>query len=239
MSISRRTLKLVLKSLPHLHMCNSVLVLPPTGHILRGYAFERTPYKAQFYLWRLVMPLYRPTKYLQKSYGVRIPKGALVELPRDDLERAAGFVTEAISEDLPTLDKIREVEDFLNHISWMIGNTMPYFLLDLGLTYCMLGKPELAVEPFEDLELRLRDSMTYRLKEREAMRKKKSVWPRLARNAELSAEVGIAQHRRAVDLVAQLKSDRAELNRTIRAWESENIARFNLSKTMVNDPASA
>ena len=58
-------------------------------------------------------------------------------------------------------------------------------------------------------------------------------------HAELSAEVVIAQHRRAVDLVAQLKSDRAELNRTIKAWESENIARFNLSKTMVNDPASA
>jgi hypothetical protein len=232
MSISRRILKLVLKSLPHLSMCNDVLVLPPTGHILRGYGFERTPYKAQFYLWRVVMPLYRPTKHLHLSYSERIPRGALVELPRDDLEHAARFVTEVIAEDLPILDKFRDVEDFLNHISWMIGNTMPYFLLDLGLTYCMLGKPDMAVEPFEQLELRLRDFMARLLKEREAMRKKKSVWPRQALKAERSAELAVANHRLAADLVAQLKSDPAKVNQTISIWERENIARLNLIATM-------
>ena len=88
MSISRKTLTLVQRVLPSL--CLSMLVMPPTQNILRAYHFERTPYKGQFYLWRIVMPLYRPAEDLLLNYSDRLAEGELLQLSQDIADETLG-----------------------------------------------------------------------------------------------------------------------------------------------------
>src|SRR5690242_10850305 len=69
MSMSRTALKRVQKSLPQLRLCKDKLVLPPTGHVVRGFMLDGTPYKGTFYLWNWVSPLFRVTL----DYSTRMP----------------------------------------------------------------------------------------------------------------------------------------------------------------------
>jgi hypothetical protein len=138
--MSRKALKIVQKALPRLRLCKDVLVLPLTEHILRGYTFERTPYKETFYLWRVVLPLYRFNSRLILNYSHRIPKGDYVRLSKDAPDQSAVEVTRIISDDLPKLEVIRDPRDFLDYVGWMIGNDTPGFMLDLAVTYFLIGR---------------------------------------------------------------------------------------------------
>src|SRR5580704_9281631 len=153
MSMSRKALKLVQKALPELYLCKDKLVLPPTEHILRGFVFERTPYKETFYLWRLVLPLYRYHSRENLDYSARIPRGAYVHLSREAPDRTAAEVTRIISVDIPNLEKIRTPRDFLDHVGWMIGNDSPTFLLDLAATYFLVDRVDDAVASLRQVEV--------------------------------------------------------------------------------------
>jgi hypothetical protein len=117
-----------------------MLVIPPTQHILRAYELERTPYKGQFYLWRVVTPLYRPTEFVLLNYSNRLARGELLQLSKDAPDETAAAVTKLISDDFPALTKIGDPVDFFHHISWMIRNDTPSLLLDLALTYYMIDR---------------------------------------------------------------------------------------------------
>src|SRR5262245_37131170 len=102
MSLSRRVLRVVGGTLSGLRLCNRMLVVPPTGHMLRGFCFERTPYKGLFYLWRVIMPLYIPPRRgVVLNYSDRLAGGDYVQLSYEDLEGSAGRVAKLISESVP------------------------------------------------------------------------------------------------------------------------------------------
>jgi len=117
-----------------------MLVVFPTEHILRCFLFERTTEKAMDYLWRAVMPLYRPSKGIVLNYSSKIPKNAQkfnLDRPLDDVSQD---VLKVITDrDFRYLQRIRGPKEFLEHISWMIGNATITFRLDLALTHYMLG----------------------------------------------------------------------------------------------------
>jgi len=75
MSMQRKTLRLIQPRLKGTRLCKDVLVVLPTEHLLRGFLFERTPYKEMHYLWRVITPLYHPANHIYLDYSKRLSKG--------------------------------------------------------------------------------------------------------------------------------------------------------------------
>lgn len=214
MSMSRKALKLVQKALPQLRLSKDTLVLLPTEHILRGFMFERTPYKETFYLWRLVLPLYRFDSQKILNYSKRIPNGAYVHLSKEAPDESAAEVTRVISEDIPKLDVIRNPRDFLDHVAWMIGNPSPGFLLDLAVTYFLIGR-------YHEAELALGEIPSEA--EKQIVR---------YRREDRGFEYFDTMRRIAAQLAQNIRSNPAAAAQTISEWERKNIAAFELTDTM-------
>jgi hypothetical protein len=220
MSTSHKALKLVQKTLPQLCLCKDMLVLPPTEHILRGFSFDSTPYKEKFYLWRVILPLYRYHSRKTLDYSKRIPRGARVGLSRERPEHSAAEIATIISEDIPNMEGIRMPCDFLAHIGWMIGNDSPPFLLDLAVTYFLVGRVDDAVASLRQLETSSRALIAYYAA---ASRPKRPIIERLT-------EI----RRIAGNLAEQIADDPAAAAQTINEWERNNIAAFDLGRTVVD-----
>jgi hypothetical protein len=93
MSVPLNILRHVQRSLNGTQLCKDMLVVTPTEHILRGFLFERTTEKGMYYLWRVVMPLYRPANTVILNYSSRIPNAtALLGDLRTSPASAAGRV---------------------------------------------------------------------------------------------------------------------------------------------------
>jgi hypothetical protein len=214
MSMSRRTLKLVQKALPQLRLCKDKLVLPPTEHILRGYTFDRTPYKGTFYLWRLVLPLYRFDSRLVLNYSRRIPRGEYVHLSREAPEESAVEIARIISEDMPKLELIRQPRDFLDYVGWMIGNERPSFLLDLGVTYFLIGRSHEAVSTLGEIPAEIDKNI--------------SLYERGSEGFEHFSKM----RRLAIQLAQDIRGNPAAAGQTISDWEQKNIAEFELGDTL-------
>jgi hypothetical protein len=218
--MSRKALKLVQKALPELYLCKDRLVLPPTEHILRGFIFERTPYKETFYLWRLVLPLYRYHSRETLDYSERIPGSVHVHLSREAPAQTATDIVRIISEDIPKLQKIRTSRDFLDHVGWMIGNDRPNFLLDLGVTYFLVGRADDAVASLRQAAMQAQALIAY------YEPRSKVDDPLIGRMTEIR---DVAEH-----LAQQISVDSAGAAQTISNWERQNIAEFELGPTMAN-----
>lgn len=215
MSMSRRALKQVQKSLPQLHLCEDKLVLPPTEHVVRGFMLERTPYKGTFYLWRWISPLFRVTL----DYSTRIPKGEYVSLSRERPQESAVTLTNIVSADLASLENMRSPRDFLDHISWMIGNKTPNFLFDLAVTYFLLRRyPETLRALRETTEAAERTAEGF-------VRAGYSGNPVIATMYELRD--------RADSFSAAVRSDHLAAAEIVSNWERKNIEQFDLAGSVV------
>lgn len=154
MSIQRKTLRVVESMLEGTRLCKDVLVVLPTEHLLRGFVFERTLAKEMYYLWRVVMPLYRPANHITLSYSNRISKGEYIRLTRQELGQTAKRVAAIMSPGhLSYLRRVRGPKEFLKHIGWMKGNTTLSFRVDLALTHYMLGDVDQCIKILEGLSL--------------------------------------------------------------------------------------
>jgi hypothetical protein len=154
MGIQRKTLQLIQRRLKGTQLCKDVLVVLPTEHILRGFAFERTLSKDMYYLWRVITPLYMPANLLFLDYSKRISKGGYLRLTREGLEKTAERIASIMSPGhLSYLRRVRGPEEFLKHVGWMAGNTMLNFRVDLALTHYLLGNVDQCIKilPLEDL----------------------------------------------------------------------------------------
>jgi hypothetical protein len=130
------------------------LVVLPTGHLLRGFVFERTLEKEMYYLWRVVMPLYRPANTIILNYSKRMSKGDKFRLTKPGLNQTAERIAAVMSPGhLSYLRKIRGPREFLKHVNWMAGNTMANFRIDLALTHYMVGNVAECIKIFESIPL--------------------------------------------------------------------------------------
>jgi hypothetical protein len=153
MGIQRKTLQLIQRRLKGTQLCKDVLVVLPTEHILRGFAFERTLSKDMYYLWRVITPLYMPANPLFLDYSDRISKGYL-RLTREGLDETAERIASIMSPGhLSYLRRVRGPKEFLKHVGWMAGNTMLNFRVDLALTHYLLGNVDQCIKILERLPL--------------------------------------------------------------------------------------
>jgi hypothetical protein len=154
MSVQRETLQLIQRHLKGTQLCRDVLVVLPTDHVLRGFVFERTSEKEMYYLWRVVMPLYRPASTIILNYSDRISEGGKFRLTRSGLKQTAERIAAAMSPGhLSYLRRIRGPKEFLEHVNWMTGNTLVNFNIDLALTHYMLGNVAECMKIFESLSV--------------------------------------------------------------------------------------
>jgi hypothetical protein len=153
MGIQRKTLQLIQRRLKGTQLCKDVLVVLPTEHILRGFAFERTLSKDMYYLWRVITPLYKPANPVFLTYSDRISKGYL-RLTREALDETAERIASIMSPGhLGYLRRVRGPKEFLKHVGWMAGNTMLNFRVDLALTHYLLGNVDQCIKILERLPL--------------------------------------------------------------------------------------
>jgi hypothetical protein len=154
MGIQRKTLQLIERRLKGTQLCKDVLVVLPTEHILRGFAFERTLSKDMYYLWRVITPLYMPANLLFLDYSKRISKGGYLRLTREGLDETAERIASIMSPGhLGYLRRVRGPKEFLKHVGWMAGNTTLNFRVDLALTHYLLGNVDECVKILERLPL--------------------------------------------------------------------------------------
>jgi hypothetical protein len=154
MSIQRETLRLIQGALKGTRLCRDVLVVLPTEHLLRGFLFERTLEKDTYYLWRVIMPLYRPANTIILNYSKRISKGEKFQLTRQGLNQTSERIAAIMSPGhLSYLRRVHGPKQFLKHVSWMTGNTMMNFNVDLALTHYMLGNVDDCIKIFKSIRL--------------------------------------------------------------------------------------
>ena len=152
MNLQRQALRLAQSTLKGTRLCRDVLVVLPTEHLLRGFVFEKTTEKEMYYLWRVVMPLYRPANSIILNYSERMINGEKIRLNRQGLAQTSERVAAIMrAGHLGYLHRLKGPKEFLNHISWMIGNTTMTFNMDLALTHYMLGNVDQCIEILEGL----------------------------------------------------------------------------------------
>lgn len=155
MNTQRETLRLVQSTLKGTRLCKDVLVVLPTEHLLRGFLFERTIEKEVYYLWRVIMPLYRPVNTVILNYSKRISiDGGKLRLTRQGLKQTAERIETIIGAGhFRYLRRVSGPKEFLGHVKWMTGNTSMTFNLDLALTHYMLGNVDRCIEIMRGISL--------------------------------------------------------------------------------------
>ena len=153
MSISQRVLRIVARSLKSVHLCKKVLVVSPTTHILRGFLIDRTMRKNMYNLWKVVAPLYRPMRFLILNYSETIgPPTEWLTIKPDEIKDAADRVTQYILDGhFDQLQQLRGPREFMEHVSWMVGNTTDPFRFDYAMTQYLLGNRAACLETLQAL----------------------------------------------------------------------------------------
>jgi hypothetical protein len=199
--LAERALKVLHKSLPALRMGHDLLFVPPIQHILRGFSLETNfEMKGEAYLWRVVIPLYRPPTFLILNYADRLLGGEKVSVLEADLDETVDRLVRVISQgEIEHLKGIQSPQDFLQKIDWDSRPTSPNYQLDLALTHYMAGDPPACLKILEQVI-------------------SAKSGPRWADNVNLAHE-----------LFEELKANPAALDRRIKAWEDKNINWFRLA----------
>jgi len=199
--MAERALKLLHKSIPALKMGNGLLFVPPVEHIFCCFSLETIlEEKGAAYLWRVVIPLYRPPTFLILNYAERLLGGEKVSVLEVDLDQTVDRLAQVISQgELDYLQGIRTPQDFLQKIDWKSRPATPNYRLDLALTHYMAGNVPACLEILEQV-------VSAKLS------------PRWADNVRLAGE-----------LAEELKVDPAAVSRRIEAWEERNIYWFRLA----------
>jgi len=206
MTMSGNALKLLQKTFSDLRLCKDMLVIPPTEHIIRGFLFERTPYKGLFYFWRLVLPLYTQWPVITLGYSKRLAKAEFIDLGEVEFQQSILRLVQIISQgELDDLRSIRRPQDFLDRFggaSSREGYTPMISAFDAALTYYLVGNIPFCLDILEDFA-------------------SEDLYP---------GRVDI--HLSARDLAREMRIDPSAGERKIQASEMISIERFALGPTM-------
>jgi hypothetical protein len=206
MSIPKRVLKIVARSIKGVCLCKALLVVSPTEHILRGFFIDRTSHKGKYNLWRVIVPLYRPMPFVILNYSNIIGPRQWIEIAADGIQDAADRVTGYILDGhLEYLKRLRGPKAFLEHISWMIGNNMDTFLFDYAMTQYMLGNHATCLPTLEAIvakdwaaDMRRGDEYTW-----------------------------------AKEIIVKLKVNPSEVAEILQQFERTNVHQFALAPTLI------
>ena len=205
---------MVARQVPGLVVCRDILVVAPTEHILRGFTLETTTERDHVYLWRVIMPLYVPVTRVFLNYSDRIPQGEKVFIDRKAYDKAADVVRSIVVEHIPFLQGMRGTQEFLQHISRMIGNPLILFRFHLATTYFLLGSLNQAQEILRAIRVEL---------DQPYQRGLESDSPELKRHNDTMRHAA-----RCID------SDPDEFRNLIDSWEKQSIETLGLGPSLVS-----
>jgi hypothetical protein len=98
MSRSTRVFGELSKTIAGVVLCRDMLVVRPTENIVRGFLLETTLERERVYLWRVVVPLYRPMRSVFLDYSTRIPEsGKDLYIRKADFQASVRAVGEIVS----------------------------------------------------------------------------------------------------------------------------------------------
>jgi hypothetical protein len=201
--------------MPNLVLCNDMLVVPCTEHIIRGFLIEGTSEKGRIYLWKVVCPLHRPLRgHIMLNYSTRIGRGEIYVDPNAYKESAA-LIGLIVSEHMDELSNIRTPRDFLRHIDWSTGdkwtaeNSDFIKRYDLALTLGRLGMMRECLELLDGLCVQIETVF------RPMLRKSRKKF-----DTPLEDEVERVTH--------LVRTDPKGLVALLDEWENENIAKLEL-----------
>jgi len=211
MTMSGKALRLLQQSFSDLRLCENILVVPPTEHIIRCFSFERTPYKGLFYFWRVVLPLYTQWPVITLGYSKRLGEGNYIDLSEPELEQSIQNLVQIISEgQLDDLRAIRGPQEFLDRFggaSVSEGFTPMISPFDAALTYYLVGNIPFCLDILDDFA------------------------------SEDLCPGSVDVHLSARDLARAIRIDPSAGDRRIKAQEKINIKRFALGPTVSNHKA--
>lgn len=187
-------------------LCEDMLVVLPTKHILRGFLFEATQVKDCVYLWRVVAPLYRPMTRVFLDYSTRIPNGERIYIDKNAFRESADRVRAVIAENIACFGHMNTPRDFLRHIGWMIGNSEIRYRFDLALTQYRAGQIQTAQKIFQQLDFDV---------------------GRLTKARQLPVDASIKQ---AAQIIA---TNPEQLGRLLDQWENQNCEMLGVGATRI------
>jgi hypothetical protein len=212
MTMSGSALKRLQQRFNDLRLCKDMLVVPPTEHIVRGFLFERTPYKGLFYFWRVVVPLYTQWSVITLGYSKRLSGGNYIDLSEPEFEQSVRGLSEIIANS--ELDDLRSIcgpQEFLDRFggaSVNEGYVPLIYPFDAALTYYLVGKRTFCLDILDDY-------------------------------AAQDLKPGMVDiHYSARDLAREMRIDPSAGDRKVRALETTSIERFALGSTMIHGHVS-
>jgi hypothetical protein len=129
--------------LANIERIGDILIIRPTTHIVRGFLFERTPSKNDFYLWALISPLFCPSmKNLSLNYSHRIHLKA-TSPAKVSINCAEEIISDLCAtleqEHVPYLSSISTPGEFLHELEPKLSNHRDNMDLDFAMAHCIAG----------------------------------------------------------------------------------------------------
>jgi hypothetical protein len=134
----------------------NMVVLFPTEFIVRGFLFERTPVKNEYYLWRLIVPLFSPVLHgVALNYSKRISLDgrtqAYIRIDGADDDLLQGIANILKVEQVPNLREMESVQAFLSEFKDSGLDWRPNTKLDLAFARLLCGELDRAEEALSEI----------------------------------------------------------------------------------------
>lgn len=146
MSLIRKIAKLVGGELRAQYTKN-IVVVGPVHHFVRGLAFEATPYPRRFYLWKIIVPLFRPMRSVDLIYSDRINLNAIgagpIYVPENaECKTVKQIVTEISTHHLEDASSAFSTQDFLMRFPLGSLSELPTATFDNAIAQFLVGNAE-------------------------------------------------------------------------------------------------
>jgi len=211
-SRAKKIFGLLRKTLSGVELCNDMLVVLPTEHIVRGFLIETSSTKDMIYFWKVVTPLHRPMRHVILDYSDRVvpETGEDIYIDRSAYKDSAERIRALVSAHMEDLRRIKTPKDFLRHIDWMMGNDSILFRFDLALTYFRVGEVRKCGDTLRalDVEMDQRD---------------RSYFEKYKLKDPVADQIKEARH--------ALQHSPHRLGSLIDRWERENVERLGLESS--------
>ena len=122
---------------------NDMLIVGITQHIVRGFLFERTPVKDDFYVWGLIVPLFCPSMVgVSLNYSYRIPSISgsplMVNIKCND-DVVSSMCTLLEKNHIQNLLRISDPLIFVQEVEPKANIDRVNVKLDFAIAHCLVG----------------------------------------------------------------------------------------------------
>jgi hypothetical protein len=140
---SSKFAKKISTRIKNVEQIRDLLVIRPTEHIVRGFLFDRTPIKDEFYAWAFIVPLFCPyMKNFSLNYSYRICSNNNIPMMVNVNcnEESISSLCEILEQEKVTyLSTIFDPRAFLHELEPANMNLRVNMDLDFAIAHCITG----------------------------------------------------------------------------------------------------